>query len=107
MKTPYLVCYDIADPVRLSRVFRLMKKKGVHVQYSVFMAFLVDGELEELKERLFSIIKKTDDDVRIYPLPKPPLIHAMGRARGLPQGVELFVDGLHVKGINRIDARGF
>lgn len=58
MKTPYLVCYDITDPVRLSRVFRLMKKKGVHVQYSVFMVFMNDGELEELKEELFFYYKK-------------------------------------------------
>ena len=33
----YLVTYDIADPKRLSRLFRFMKKQGVPLQYSVFL----------------------------------------------------------------------
>ena len=33
----WLVCYDISDKKRLGRVFRFLKKKGVPVQYSVFL----------------------------------------------------------------------
>ena len=32
----WLVAYDIAHPRRLGRVFRLLQKHGVPVQYSVF-----------------------------------------------------------------------
>ena len=32
----YLIAYDIADPKRLSRVHRALKREGLPVQYSVF-----------------------------------------------------------------------
>lgn len=33
----WLVTYDIVQPRNLGRVFRLLKKNGVPVQYSVFL----------------------------------------------------------------------
>jgi CRISPR-associated endonuclease Cas2 len=36
MKANYLVCYDITEPRRLSRVYKFIKGMGLHIQYSVF-----------------------------------------------------------------------
>lgn len=42
MRRCYLVCYDIRDPKRLRRVFRVLKAYGEHWQYSIFFCALKD-----------------------------------------------------------------
>ena len=36
MRNSYIVCYDIAGPKRLRKVFKTMQAWGVHLQLSVF-----------------------------------------------------------------------
>ncbi|WP_353685943.1 CRISPR-associated endonuclease Cas2 [Thermodesulfovibrio sp. 3462-1] len=50
MKAAYLVCYDIADEKRLARIYRFMKGKGLHLQYSVFYCVLTPQQLKNLKD---------------------------------------------------------
>ncbi|MDT8321337.1 MAG: CRISPR-associated endonuclease Cas2 [Xanthomonadales bacterium] len=64
----WLVTYDIADPRRLGRVARLLLKHGVRVQYSVFAVMARTAEIRELKTLLSTLIKPSEDDVRIYPI---------------------------------------
>ncbi|NWF52863.1 MAG: CRISPR-associated endonuclease Cas2 [Nitrospirae bacterium] len=92
MKSNYLVCYDIRDPRRLTRVFNLMKGKGVHLQYSVFHCSLTWQKLIELKEKLRWIIDEKKDDVRIYPLPSEEKVIIMGCGNRVPDGVEIFIE---------------
>lgn len=92
MKANYLVCYDISDPRRLSRVFKLMKGKGIHLQYSVFHCSLTWQKLIELKEKLRRIIDENKDDVRIYPLPSEEKVIIMGLGDRVPDGVEIFIE---------------
>ena len=63
---PWLVTYDIADPRRLARVFKRLKKEGVPVQYSVFA---VDASAQKMGVLMASLIDKKADDVRAYRLP--------------------------------------
>lgn len=91
MKAPYLVCYDITDPKRLGRVFRLLKGNGIHLQYSVFHCSLTWPELMSLKVRLVELINKKEDDIRIYPLPSEYKVTVMGRGDRVPDGAELFI----------------
>ena len=65
----YLVTYDIADPKRLSRLFKFMKKQGVPVQYSVFLVETSAVKLAELMLRIAKMIHPSADDVRAYRLP--------------------------------------
>ncbi len=92
MKSNYLVCYDISDPRRLSRVFKLMKGRGIHLQYSVFHCSLTWENLLELKEKLRWIIDESKDDVRIYPLPSKEMVIIMGLGDRVPDGVEIFIE---------------
>lgn len=65
----YLVTYDIADPRRLSRVFRFLKKQGVPVQYSVFLLESNAIKINELMVKMAKMIHPDADDVRAYRLP--------------------------------------
>lgn len=91
MKTSYLVCYDITDPVRLNRVFRLLKGMGQHLQYSVFVCRLTYPELVSLKEQLKALIDERYDDIRIYPLPSRLQVEVIGCGDRVPEGVEIFL----------------
>lgn len=63
MRTTYVVTYDICDPKRLRRVFRVMLGYGEHLQYSVFRCELSDREVVELRWRLNDIIHHDQDQV--------------------------------------------
>jgi len=91
MKAEYLVCYDIANPRRLGRVYRFMAGKGKHLQYSVFHCTLTWEELKKMEGELESLIEEKEDDIRIYPLPSGGKVIAMGRGDRLPKDIEIFI----------------
>ena len=66
----YLVTYDIADPRRLSRLFRFIKKQGVPVQYSVFLVETTAAKMVGIMASIAKIIHPDADDVRAYRLPE-------------------------------------
>lgn len=63
MRQTYVVAYDVSDPGRLRRVFRLMRGYGDHVQLSVFRCELDARELIELRARLAKEIHHGEDQV--------------------------------------------
>lgn len=86
----HLICYDVADPKRLNRVHRFVSKRAVALQYSVFVAECRASDLETLLQSVETLIKRTEDDVRVYPLPRRAAFATMGRA-ALPDDV-MYVD---------------
>ena len=92
MKSNYLVCYDIADPARLGKVFRLVKGIGIHLQYSVFLCSLTWPQLQDIKEDIKELINQQEDDIRIYPLPSNGKVSVLGQGARIPDGVDLFID---------------
>lgn len=84
----WLVCYDIADPRRLARVWRAVCEFGVPMQYSVFWARLGGNELNEALRAVARRIDPRADDVRFYPLPENVQITGLGR-NVLPPGITL------------------
>ncbi len=88
----YLICYDIADPRRLTRVHRFLTTRAVALQYSVFSAILRRRELEDILENLDERIDPRKDDVRIYTLPDVPRVTAIGRSF-LPEGITFIEQG--------------
>ena len=63
MRQTFVVSYDIADPKRLRKVYRLMRGWGDHIQLSVFRCELNPRELVELRARLAEMINHALDQV--------------------------------------------
>ena len=63
MRHTYVVTYDICDPKRLRKVYKLMLGWGEHLQLSVFQCELNHRELVELRIELDRIIRSTEDQV--------------------------------------------
>ena len=63
MRHTYIVCYDIAEPKRLRRVFNVCKDFGQHLQFSVFECDLTASEKLVFEEKLSAEIKREEDQV--------------------------------------------
>ncbi len=66
----YVVCYDIKDNSRRTKVFKVMRNYGTRVQYSIFECILKEDTLDKMLRKVSSIIKEDEDSVRIYYLPE-------------------------------------
>lgn len=82
MTKRYFVTYDIADPDRLRRVFKVMKGAGDHVQFSVFRCDLSDVQREVLLAKLRAEIHAVEDQVLFIDL-GPSEGEAEGRVSAL------------------------
>lgn len=59
----FVVTYDISDPKRLRKTYKLMLGWGEHLQLSVFQCELNDRELIELRSELSRVIHNGEDQV--------------------------------------------
>lgn len=87
----WLIAYDIANPDRLARVHRCLKKRAVPVQYSVFVTRASAREVELIKGAISELIDERVDDVRIYLIPDYVEAIVLGR-KPLPEGILLLAD---------------
>lgn len=84
----YLICYDIANPLRLGRVHRRAVKHAIFIQYSVYYLQGDKIKLKAMLEDLHSVIDDEEDDVRAYTV--APLSEAIQVGRSwLPEEVVL------------------
>jgi len=63
-----VVCYDIPDDKRRTRLFKRLHQFGSPVQYSVFECLVDDKGLERLRQMVRRTIKPALDHVRYYHL---------------------------------------
>ncbi|WAS04551.1 CRISPR-associated endonuclease Cas2 [Gloeomargaritales cyanobacterium VI4D9] len=56
----YLICYDIRDPKRWRKAFKLLKGYGESVQLSIFRCHLSERLREKLRWELEQILEKED-----------------------------------------------
>lgn len=90
----YLIAYDIANPRRLIRVHRILKKQGLPVQYSVFTVVSKRPALIRLLTKIEEQIEVAEDDVRCYRLPENSETNSLGK-QIFPEDVMLFTAGLN------------
>ena len=63
MRSTYLVCYDICNPLRLAKVGKTMRGFGDRVQYSIFECRFTKTDLIRCQQRLSKIINTREDQV--------------------------------------------
>lgn len=87
-RLPHIIAYDIADKKRLQRVHRLVKAHAIPLQYSVYLAQMTPTQCNKLIAELKLQINDSQDDIRIYPLPKKPNWASWGKPI-MPDGLLL------------------
>jgi CRISPR-associated protein Cas2 len=92
----YIVTYDIRDPKRLRKVYKLMQGLGEHLQLSVFQCELNARELIELRSELGKLIQFTADQVLFVDVGtvdgrSPDSITALGVAYADPERIAIVV----------------
>lgn len=60
LKHWYLICYDIRDPKRWRKAFKLLRGYGEHIQLSIFRCYLSERLREKLRWELEQILDKED-----------------------------------------------
>ena len=74
----WLIAYDIADPRRLQKIGRQMRKEGLALQYSVYLVRGNKAKIDRLLDQLSALIDTRADDVRVYPLGENVRIWGLG-----------------------------
>lgn len=89
----WLVCYDISDPKRLRRVARTCEDFGFRKQLSVFLVRLGATDFVRLRNRLYDLIKRDEDQVLLIPLFGKCVnaIEAIGRSTDPPHAKDVVV----------------
>lgn len=73
-----MVAYDIADASRLVKIFRLLKKEGLAIQKSLFFVHGNEDHVNKLLDRIASLMKSREDDLRAYPITHPKEVWTNG-----------------------------
>ena len=68
-----IISYDVVADRRRTKVLKLLKGYGTHVQYSVFECDLEPAQLEQLGRKLTALIDLSTDSVRCYLLDQDAL----------------------------------
>ena len=61
-----VVCYDISDDSRRTKVHNVLKSYGQWMQYSIFECELTDVQYAKLRARLAKLLKSQEDNIRFY-----------------------------------------
>ncbi|MEA5489633.1 MULTISPECIES: CRISPR-associated endonuclease Cas2 [Pseudanabaena] len=64
----YLVCYDIVNDRRRTKVSNFLQGYGLRVQKSVFECVLSPDQYKTVQKRVQKLIKAQEDQIRFYPM---------------------------------------
>lgn len=81
----FVIAYDISHPRRLRRVARLLERRAVRCQYSVFVFDGTAEQLVALMNELGALLRPDEDVVQTWPVPRG--VSPDGVARGVVRPV--------------------
>ena len=64
----YLVCYDIVNDRRRTKVSNFLQGYGLRVQKSVFECVLSPDQYKTVQKRRHKLIKEQEEQIRFYPM---------------------------------------
>ncbi len=64
----YLITYDIREPKRWHRVFKLLKRNGLNIQLSCFEVEAEGNQFEKMVNEIFDLIDPLEDRVYFFPI---------------------------------------
>ena len=82
----WLIGYDITEPKRLQRIYRVMLKHATPLEYSIFMLTGTVRDKQRCLDEVVAMIDVDTDDLRCYPLPERGVQERIGKAT-LPAGI--------------------
>lgn len=82
----FIISYDIANPKRLGRVHRYLKRMACPIQYSGFVFQGTYRQCQDLLLNLLPKISKKEDDLRCYELLTTNYHRRIGKPF-LPEGI--------------------
>jgi CRISPR-associated endonuclease Cas2 len=68
----YLIAYDVGDPRRLRRVARLLERRAVRCQYSVFLFRGSRAAAEGLLDEAAALLRPSEDVIQAWPVGGDP-----------------------------------
>lgn len=80
----YVVTYDISDPKRWRKIFRLLKGFGYWMQFSVFQCRLTARRRSEMMAELTHLINTAEDHVLVIDLGPADKIEVKIESLGKP-----------------------
>lgn len=90
----HLVCYDIRDPKRWSKAYKILKGSGDHLQLSIFRVEMNKTQLESLRWKMSKILIEEDSLLiaRLCPGCAQRVIDSRGDDfwKELPPKIEIF-----------------
>lgn len=92
----WIVTYDIAHPRRWAPIYKLLKKKGVPLQYSVFQVDASAAHMGALMAEISKLIDRREDDVRAYRVPESGTMYTLGSPM-IPEGMWITADPKQAK----------
>ncbi len=84
----WIIAYDIGHRKRWAPIYKLLKKQGIPLQYSVFQIDASAAQLAALMAQLSQLIDHKADDIRAYRVPQSVCLVLLGKSM-LPEGVWL------------------
>jgi CRISPR-associated protein Cas2 len=75
-KFNFLICYDIADKKRLSKIAKLLEKTSIRIQKSIFYYPKANiNDIKTLSLNLSKLLNEKEDDLRIYQIDIEKSLH--------------------------------
>jgi CRISPR-associated protein Cas2 len=66
-KYDFIIAYDIADVKRLRKIAKVVEKKAMRIQYSIYIFYdATQKELTSLLDAICKIYDEKYDDIRVY-----------------------------------------